>query len=85
MFEFSESEKNIHGQLLKYEFSFESYEDKYYDAVVHLTIIRIDFPASWTRTVTIKDSKFDWLATWPPMSDDAKNYVSRIYSMRAFW
>jgi hypothetical protein len=84
-FEFSELEKNIHNQLLKYEFRFESYYDKYYDAVVHIRIIRTDFPAAWSRSVNIKDSKFEWLPTWPPMSPEAEQYIERIYKLRLFF
>jgi hypothetical protein len=80
--------KNIHGQLLRYEFEFESYEfnkDAYYDAAVWIRIYRLDIPAKWNMVVFIKDAQFQWLPVWPEISDEAKNYISRIYKQKAFW
>ena len=87
MFEFAESEKNKHNQLLRYEFDFESYVDKYYDAVVKIKIILVDndTPAYWWRAVNIKNGEFEWVPTWPPMSNEAQHYVERIYKLRVFF
>jgi len=85
IFEFTESSKNVHGQLLRYEFYFEAYNDKYYDGAVFILIRRIDFPAEWRHGLNIKDGSIQYLSGWPSMSNEAKDYMDRVYKLKMFW
>ena len=76
----------IDGRLLEYQFHFEPFEEEaYYDAKAVIRIVRVDYPAYWNVNVDIKDGIILWGFEWPPISDEAKNFINRVYKLKAFW
>lgn len=79
-FEFADDHPSTSNYQLEYEFHFEL-------NMIHIKVISMDkqYPAYWQCKFYLTDHKIGWLPVHPQISQEAQEYMQRIYDLRVFW